>query len=101
MVWRGALGTGDGSWNSLHDLSGMDVHKDTIVVAITAAGDIGMATSYGTFPNIPAALEKLVKRLQHAGSGPAKFCYEAGPCGYGVHRTLTKLGKSAWWWRRR
>ena len=22
-----------------------------------------------------------------------KFCYEAGPCGYGVHRTLTKLGE--------
>jgi transposase len=22
-----------------------------------------------------------------------KFCYEAGPCGYGIHRTLTKLGE--------
>jgi transposase len=22
-----------------------------------------------------------------------KFCYEAGPCGYGVHHTLTKLGE--------
>jgi transposase len=22
-----------------------------------------------------------------------KFCYEAGPCGYGVHRTLTRLGE--------
>jgi transposase len=21
------------------------------------------------------------------------FCYEAGPCGYGVHRTLTKMGE--------
>jgi transposase len=72
---------------------GMDVHKDTIVVAVTATGDIGTATSYGTFPNTTAALEKLVKRLRQAGSGPAKFCYEAGPCGYGVHRTLTKLGE--------
>ena len=28
---------------------GMDVHKDTIVVAVTAAGDSGKATPYGTF----------------------------------------------------
>jgi transposase len=72
---------------------GMDVHKDTIVVAVTAAGDVGKATPYGTFPNTAAALEKLVKRLRQAGNGPMKFCYEAGPCGYGVHRTLTNLGE--------
>jgi hypothetical protein len=71
---------------------GMDVHKETIVVAVTAAGDCGKATPYGTFPNT-AALEKLVTRLRQAGSGPLKFCYEAGPCGYGVHRTLTRLGE--------
>jgi transposase len=72
---------------------GMDVHKDTIVVAVTAAGDVGKATAYGTIPNTAVALEKLVKRLRQAGSGPVKFCYEAGPCGYGVHRTLTRLGE--------
>jgi transposase len=72
---------------------GMDVHKDAIVVAVTTTGDIGKATPYGTVPNTAAALEKLVKRLRHAGSGPLKFCYEAGPCGYGIHRTLTKLGE--------
>ncbi len=73
---------------------GMDVHKDTIVVAVTAAGDVGKAMPYGTFPNTAAALEKLVKRLRQAG-GSLKFCYEAGPCGYGVHRTLTKLGEDS------
>jgi transposase len=72
---------------------GMDVHKDTIVVAVTTAGDTGKATPYGTFPNSAAALEKLIKRLRQAGSGSLKFCYEAGPCGYGVHRTLTRLGE--------
>jgi transposase len=66
---------------------GMDVHKDTIVVAVTAAGDVGKATPYGTFPNTAAAVEKLVRRLRQASSGPLKFCYEAGPCGYGIHRT--------------
>jgi transposase len=72
---------------------GMDVHKDTIVVAVTATGEVGKAMPYGTFPNTAAALETLVKRLRQAGSGPLKFCYEAGPCGYGVHRTLTRLGE--------
>src|SRR5882757_5203299 len=72
---------------------GMDVHKDTIVVAVTATGEIGKATAYGTFPNTQAALEKLVKRLRQAGSGPIKFCYEAGPCGYGAHRALSKMGE--------
>jgi hypothetical protein len=32
------------------------------------------------------------ERLRQAGGGPLKFCYEAGPCGYGVHRTLISLG---------
>ena len=72
---------------------GMDVHKETIVAAITAAGEVGKAMSYGTCPNTPASLEKLVKRLREAGTGPMKFVYEAGPCGYGVHRSLIKLGE--------
>src|SRR6201987_5026507 len=72
---------------------GMDVHKETIVVAVTASGEVGKAMAYGTFPNTTAALEKLVKRLRQAGSGPIKFCYEAGPCGYGIHRALTKMGE--------
>jgi transposase len=71
----------------------MDEHKDTIAVAVTATGEVGKATAYGTFPNTAATLEKLVKRLRQAGNGPLKFCYEARPCGYGVHRTLTKVGE--------
>src|ERR1700748_3151891 len=72
---------------------GMDVHKDTIVVAVTATGDVGKATPYGTFANTAAAVEKLVKRLRPAGRWPLAFCYEGGPCGYGIHRTLTKMGE--------
>jgi transposase len=72
---------------------GMDVHKETIVVAVTATGEVGKATVYGTFPNTTAGLEKLVKRLRQAGDGAIRFCYEAGPCGYGVHRSLTRMGE--------
>jgi len=70
---------------------GMDVHKATI--AVTATGEVGRATAYGTVPNTTAALEKLVVRLRQAGREPLKFCYEAGPCGYGIDRTLTRLGE--------
>ena len=80
---------------------GMDVHKDTIVVAVTAAGDSGKATPYGRFPNTATALEKLVTRLRQADSGPLTFCYEAGPCGHGVHRTSPGWVKIAWWSHRR
>jgi transposase len=80
---------------------GIYVHKDTIVVAITATGEVGKATAYGTIANTSAALQTLVTQLRQASpastggviSGPIRFCYEAGPCGYGVHRTLTRLGE--------
>ena len=79
---------------------GLDVHKDSIVVAITAAGEAGKATAYGTIANTATALQTLVTRLRQAGpvptgvsGGPMRFCYEAGPCGYGIHRTLTALGE--------
>src|SRR5689334_907596 len=93
MVWRGASGTGGRVMEQPIRFVGMDVHKDTIVVAVTASGEVGKATAYGTFPNTGAGLEKLVKRLRQAGSGPIKFGYEAGPCGYGVHRALTRMGE--------
>ncbi len=37
---------------------GMDVHRDTIVVAVTAIGDVGKATPYGTLPK-PAEPEPI------------------------------------------
>src|SRR3954462_2276501 len=56
---------------------GMDVHKDTIVVAVTATGDVGKATACGTIPNTAAALEKLANRLHQAGSGSLQDGYQA------------------------
>src|SRR6202046_1814041 len=94
MVWRGASGTGRRVMERATRFVGMDVHKDTIVVAVTATGEVGKATAYGTFPNTAAALETMVKRLRQAGDGPIKFCYEEGPCGYGINCALTKRGKN-------
>lgn len=67
-------------------LIGLDVHKETITVAVTTARETGKATLYGRIANTTAAIEKLAKSLRDAGSGELRFCYEAGPCGYGVRR---------------
>src|SRR6201995_1049268 len=93
MVWRGASGTGRRVMEQATRFIGMDVHKDTTVGGVPAPGEVGRATAYGTFPTPAASLETLVKRLRQAGDGPIKFCYEAGPCGYGVHRSLTRMGE--------
>lgn len=68
---------------------GLDVHSSSISVAV-AEPDGGEVRYLGTLPNTPDAVAKLVKRL-----GPAarlSCCYEAGPCGYGVQRHLSRLG---------
>jgi hypothetical protein len=80
MVWRGASGTGDGSWSSLHDLLAWTCTKATIVVAVTATGEVGKAMSYGTIPNTTAALEKLVQRLRTAGSGALSVSIQDNSC---------------------
>lgn len=45
----------------------------------------------GEFANTPEAAQKLVKQLRK-GDARLSFRYEAGPCGYGLHRQLTDLG---------
>ncbi len=70
---------------------GLDVHKETISVAVGDGGLRGEAHFFGTIPNRPAALRKLAERLGRQGRAPG-FCDAAGPCGYGVYRTLRGLG---------
>jgi transposase len=70
---------------------GLDVHKDGIVVAVAEGGLRGEVRDYGRIANTPAALQRLVHRLGHEGVG-LRFCYEAGPCGYGIQRRLSAAG---------
>ncbi len=67
---------------------GLDVHADTIAVAV--AEPDGEVRSHGVIPNRPASIRKLIGKL-----GPAntiKACYEAGPTGYVLYWQLTQLG---------
>jgi transposase len=66
---------------------GLDVHADSIAVAVADGRDV---RSLGQIPNRPEAVRKLVRKL-----GPAKnlkVCYEAGPCGYVLYWQLAELG---------
>src|ERR687886_2487515 len=71
---------------------GLDVHKQTITVALAESGKRGEVRDYGQIANTPEALKRLLSKLSRSGAGQLKFCYEAGPCGYGIHRQLTAAG---------
>lgn len=69
---------------------GLDVHKETIAVSVAEGGG-GEVRYLGEIANTPEAIGKLVLQLRKNGA-TLSFCYEAGPCGYGLHRQLTDLG---------
>ncbi len=70
---------------------GLDVHKETIAVALAEGGKRGDVREYGTIVNTPAAVQTLAAKLARGGRD-LHFCYEAGPCGYGIQRQLSAAG---------
>ena len=71
---------------------GLDVHKDTIAIAVAYAGR-EVPESRGEIANRPKTVTKLVERLNQEFEGEVLlFCYEAGPCGYGLYRQLLERG---------
>lgn len=67
---------------------GLDVHKETIAVAVVEAGKRSEVREYGKIANTPAAVKALAAKLARNGR-ELRFCYEAGPCGYAIQRQLT------------
>ena len=78
----------------MHDtiFAGMDVHKATISVAVADGARGGEIRHLGNFLNRVDHVNKLVERLSKTGGQRVRFCCEAGPCGYGLHRQITDLG---------
>lgn len=70
---------------------GLDVHKDSIAVAV--ATQQGEPVAVGQIPSDKSAVQRMAQRL--AGRhGQLCFAYEAGPCGYDLYRQLLSLGHS-------
>jgi transposase len=70
---------------------GLDVHKETIAVALAEAGLREDVREHGKIANTPAALKVLTGKLT-GQRRELRFCYEAGPCGYGIQRQLSAMG---------
>jgi transposase len=70
---------------------GLDVHKETISVAYAAGGSVEPPQFVGQIGTRQCDVDKLVRRLQ-TRSSRLVFAYEAGPCGYVLHRHLTGKG---------
>ena len=76
-----------------HRVCRMDVHKATITVAVAEGGRDGDVRQLGVFSNRAEVIARLVRRLADKGQ-ELRFCYEAGPCGYGLQRQIQQLGHS-------
>ena len=68
---------------------GLDVHKETIVIAVAESG----REEAKAWKTIPYDLPRLVKAMELlATEGELSICYEAGPTGFGVQRALEQAG---------
>ena len=71
---------------------GLDVHKETISVAIARPGR-DEPEYREEISHTRKTVEKLIGRLSREFDGALMmFCYEAGPCGYGLHRQILGAG---------
>ena len=67
---------------------GLDVHADTIAVAVAELG--GEVRSLGIIPNRAESVRRLIGKLGKPEQ--LRVCYEAGPTGYVLYWQLTELG---------
>lgn len=70
---------------------GLDVHKETVVIAVLPAG-AEKPTRVDRVPNEPKALRRYFERL--AEHGDIRACYEASGAGYVLQRAMQTWGYS-------
>ncbi|MFP7754802.1 IS110 family transposase [Thermodesulfobacteriota bacterium B35] len=70
---------------------GLDVHKNSIVLAAADSGSRDEAEYVGTIDHDMSQLDKIIRKYISRGFD-VDCVYEAGPCGYEIHRHLTGNG---------
>ena len=71
---------------------GLDVHKDSITIAIAEAERNSEVRLFGSVSNDLDRLEIALNRIRKAHPGAQlEVAYEAGPCGFGIARRLKQL----------
>jgi len=72
---------------------GLDVHKESIVVALAESGRFGDVWASGPIGGEVEALDKVIRAWRPPGR-TLHFVYEAGPpCGFTMFRHLRRLGE--------
>jgi transposase len=71
---------------------GLDVHKDSITIAVAEPGPKGEIRLFGSIASSLQALERTLTRMREAHpEAQFEVAYEAGPCGFGIARRLKQL----------
>ena len=72
---------------------GIDAHKKMNSVSMLLPDQVVPVT--WDVPNEPAAVRRLVRRLEREAPGEVRICYEAGPVGYALQRQITEAGSAS------
>jgi transposase len=78
--------------NEIITYVGLDVHKESIVIALADGMRGRKVRRYGSIDGSISALDRVIRKLHSRGRQRLAFVYEAGPCGYGIYRHLRAKG---------
>jgi transposase len=77
--------------NKIVKYVGLDVHKDSITIAVADEGRNGNVRVYGKIANQADQIDKVMRKLI-SQNAHLRCVYEAGPCGYPLYRHLASKG---------